>query len=204
MGAHRAGIGATGHGAQHVPRRPLRGRTRRGEGPHRPDRTRPVERRLRTRGLRHPGAAWRPLPRRRHRPRSRRRRHLSRARGQPPQPERHLVRPGEPRRDDPRAPGRVRHSSRAGGRSLRIVASRRPAPRRTGGGGRPLHRRAHPGRVQLGVLRARVPRAADGRGARRRPRSRRRRARGLHAHDPRASSASTSSTGASTTRTSTP
>ena len=49
------------------------------------------------------GAPRRPLPGRRHRHRARRRRHLPRAGGQPPQPERRLLRPREPRRDDPRA-----------------------------------------------------------------------------------------------------
>ena len=46
-----------------------------------------------------------------------------------------------------------------------LAALRHVAP---GGRGRPLRRRAHAGRVQRGLLRARVPRAADGRGARRR------------------------------------
>ena len=48
-----------------------------------------------------------------------------------------------------------------------------------------------PGRVQLGLLRARLPRSPDGRGARRGPRPRRRRPRRVDAHHPRASSAST-------------
>ena len=51
-----------------------------------------VVRRVLPRGVRHPGAARRPLPGRRHRPRARRRGHLPGARGQPPQPERHLLR----------------------------------------------------------------------------------------------------------------
>ena len=52
---------------------------------------------------RHPGAQRRPLPGGRHRPRPRRRRHLPRARGQPPQPERHQLRAREPGGDDPGA-----------------------------------------------------------------------------------------------------
>ena len=79
----------------------------------------------------------RPLPRRRHRPRARRRRHLPRARGQPAQPERHLLRAREPRRDDPRAAERVRRPPGAAGRPLRPRrCSQRSAPRRAGGRGR--------------------------------------------------------------------
>ena len=56
----------------------------------------------------------------------------------------------------------------------------------------PDGRRAHAGHLQLGVLRALVPRPADGRRARRGPRPRRRRRRlRLHAHDRRPASRST-------------
>ena len=131
-----------------------------------------------------PGARGRSLPRRRHRPRARRRRHLPRARGQPAQPERHLLRAREPRRDDPGAADACSATSGPPGRPLRRVAARRPAPRRARGGGRrPDRRGAHARRLQLRVLRARVPRSPDGRRARRGPRPRRRRARRLDAHD---------------------
>ena len=69
----------------------------------------------------------------------------------------------------------------------------------------PDHRGADARHLQLRVLRALVPRAADGCGARRgcRPGRRRRRLR-VHAHASAAASACTSSTGASTTCSSTP
>ncbi len=66
------------------------------------------------------------------------------------------------------------------------VAADGAPQRRTGGRGQPARRRADAGRVQLGLLRARVPRAPDGRRARRGPRPRGRRARRLPAHDARA------------------
>jgi uncharacterized circularly permuted ATP-grasp superfamily protein len=47
------------------------------------------------------------------------------------------------------------------------------------------HRRHDAGHLQLGVLRAQLPRAADGRGTRRGPRPRRRQQFRLHAHDRR-------------------
>ena len=61
--------------------------------------------------------------------------------------------------------------------NLRAVAS--------DGRGQPDRRGAHAGRVQLRVLRARVPRAADGRRAGRRPGPLRPERHGLHAHDAR-------------------
>ena len=84
-------------------------------------------------------------------------------------------------------PQRVRHPPGAAGRPLRRVAARRAAP-----GARrrprvdPTRRRAHARRVQLRLLRARVPRPPDGRRARRGPRPRRRRARRVDAHHARA------------------
>ena len=67
------------------------------------------------------------------------------------------------------------------------VAARRTAPRGARRpAGDPMRRRAHARRLQLCVLRARVPRAPDGCRARRGPRPRRRRARRVHAHDARA------------------
>ena len=64
----------------------------------------------------------------------------------------------------------------------KLLASLAPGRRR-----RPVDRRAHAGHLQLGLLRALVPRPADGRHARRgrRPRRQRRRPR-VHAHDRRA------------------
>ena len=159
------------------------------------------QRRLRARGVRHPRAARRSLPGRRHRPRARRRGHLPRARGQPAQPERHLLRAREPRRHDPRAADAC-SATIACGRST--TTARRCSPRcgsvaPAGARVDPTRRRAHARRLQLRLLRARLPRSPDGRRAGRGPRPRRRRPRRVDAHHPRAASASTSSTAASTT-----
>ena len=70
------------------------------------------------------GAARRPLPGRRHRPRARRRGHLPGAGGQPAQPERRVLRAREPGRHDPGAAARVRRPPRPPGRPLRPVAAR--------------------------------------------------------------------------------
>ena len=82
-----------------------------------------------------------------------------------------------------------------------LAALRQVAPAAAGD---PTRRRAHARRLQLRVLRARVPRSPDGRRARRGPRPRRRRARRVRCAPPAGSSASTSSTAASTTTSSTP
>ena len=80
------------------------------------------------------------------------------------------VRPAEHR------PGRLLH--RGALQAARVARSRRRGP--------PERRRAHAGHLQLGLLRALVPRPADGRDAGRGQRPRRLRRRpGLHAHDRR-------------------
>ena len=78
---------------------------------------------------------------------------------------------------------------------LRHIA---PAGRRRPDGGR-----ADAGRLQLGLLRAQLPRPPDGRRAGRGPRPVPRRRPDLHADDPRARSGSTCSTAGSTTTSST-
>ena len=133
-----------------------------------------------------------------HRPRARRRGHLPRARGQPAEPERDLATCS---RTAPRMtrvlPVALRAAPRAAGRPLRRRrCCARSAASRPAAAGEPTRRRADAGRLQLGLLRARVPGAPDGRRAGRGPRPRGRRARRLHAHHARASSASTSSTAA--------
>ncbi len=92
---------------------------------------------------------------------------------------------------------------RARDRRLPGGAARRAEVHRAGRPARSDGRAAQPGHVQLGLLRAHVPRPAHGHRAGRGPRPRRRPEPRLHAHDPRAASASTSSTAGSTTISST-
>ena len=83
-------------------------------------------------------------------------------------------------------PGGLRRPPGPHRRPLRRGPARRPAQRGAAvGRRRPDRRRAHPRRLQLGLLRARLPRPADGRRAGRGPRPRRRRARRRRAHHPR-------------------
>ena len=143
------------------------------------------------RGRRH-RRARRPVPaRRRQRPDPRRRRPLDGARGQPAHAERRLLRALEPADHDAHVPRLVRRARRALGRLLRGAPARQPrralaASRRPRLGRRADRRRADAGHLQLGLLRARVPRPADGRRARRGPRPVRARQPRLHAHDARA------------------
>ena len=112
--------------------------------------------------------------------------HLPGARGQPAQPERHLLRAREPRRHDAGAAHAVRRPARPPGRPLRrrrcSTALRHVAPPAAGD---PTVVVLTPGVFNSRVLRARVPRSPDGRRARRGPRPRRRRARGVDAHHAR-------------------
>ena len=139
------------------------------------------------------------------RPRARRRRHDLRARGQPARAVRRQLRDREPRRRQAGVPRAVRPPEHRPRRRLHRRAQQ--AARLAGAGrrDRPVDRRAHAGHLQLGVLRALVPRPADGRHARR----------GRRPHGAAtttactcarstASSRSTSSTAASTTSSSTP
>ncbi len=132
------------------------------------------------------------VPHHRHRPGARPRRPDLRARRQPALPVRRVVRPGEPRRDEADVSAGLR-GVRASGRSTTTRAgcatcSSRCAP--------PTSRSPRvvvltPGHVQLGLLRALVPGAADGRRAGRRARSRRRPTASSGCGRRRASSAST-------------
>ena len=132
-------------------------------------------------------ARRRVLPRCGLRPRPRRRRQLARARGQRPHAVGDLLRAREPDRDDAsRCPSCSPATASApvdNYPSLLLDALRAVAP---GGRGRGDRRAVDAGAAQQRVLRARVPRAADGDRARRGVRPRRPRRRLLHAHDQRA------------------
>ena len=101
-------------------------------------------------------------------------------------PVRHLLRPREPRRDGAARPGPLRRLPRAARRPVPAAPARGAALRRAVGRQRGDRRRVDAGAAELGVLRARVPRAADGRRARRGVGPRRARRRPLHAHHARA------------------
>ena len=187
VGPHRGRAGPAGHRPQRLPRRPLRGRAGRHPRRHRPDLAGRVVRRVLPRGLRHPGAARAPAAW------CRASTSCATARA-------------------PTACSRTTCATRAASRYVienRVAMTRvlptvfadqqvrsvdhygrslleRPGPGGAAGVGRPAHRRrAHPGRVQLRLLRARVPGLADGRRAGRGPRPRGRRPRGVDAHHPR-------------------
>jgi hypothetical protein len=185
VGPHRARPRATHPRAQPLHRRRLpRARDR-------PGRDRPVaadRQPLALRARRPRGApAWRRvLPRRRLRSGPRRRRLVEGPGGQRPHALRHLLRVGEPRRDDAPGPAALPASPRAAGRPLPAAPAGGPALGRAERRGRG-HRRGLDARLdELRLLRARVPRAADGGRARRGIRPRRARRRALHAHDGRA------------------
>ena len=121
-----------------------------------------------------------------HRPGPRRGRRLRGARGQPARAERRVLHAGQPAGDEaglPAASSRATASARsittASSCSARCGRWRRAAER-------PDHRRAHARRPQLRLLRAHLPRPADGRRAGRGPRPVRARQRGLHADHRRA------------------
>ena len=175
--------------AAHPRAEPLR-RRRLPRARDRPRGHRPVEpgRRplaLRARRPRHPPARRRLLPRRRLRPRARQRRHVEGARGQRAHAVGDLVRAREPRRDDAPGPGPVRaYRVRPVDQypQLLLAALRSVAPSADGEATVVVWT---PGPDELGLLRARVPRAPDGRRAGRGLRPRRARRRPLHAHDAR-------------------
>ena len=136
-------------------------------------------------GIRPPGGVY--MPRVGLRPRARRRRLVEGARGQRAHAERDLLRAREPGGDDAAAARAVLPLPRAAGRPLPGAAAHRAlAGGADGRGGGGDGRRVDAGPVQLRLLRARLPRAADGRRAGRGvgPRGARR---GLpHAHHARA------------------
>ena len=121
-----------------------------------------------------------------HRPRPRRRRRAVRPRGQPARAVRRELRAREPRRRQAGLRRAVRPAADPPRRRLHRRAQAPADLARSRRRRRPHARRAHAGHLQLGLLRALVPRPADGRraGGGRRPRRRRRRLR-LHAHDRR-------------------
>ena len=129
---------------------------------------------------------------RRHRHRARRRRRLLRARGQCPHALRRLLHAGEPRGHDAAVPGSVRAPSRRAGREL----SRRTAGDAEIGGAALRHARsdrraADARRLQLGLLRALVPRRQARHRAGRGPRPASSRTTSSTCARPRARSAST-------------
>ena len=107
-----------------------------------------------------------------------------RAGGQSPHALRRLLHAGEPRDDDASLPGALRQPSRRADRAISGAAAAHPA----GGRAARLRRRsegrgADPRHLQLGLLRALLPRRPDGRRARRGAGSLRRGRLPLHAHD---------------------
>ena len=130
-------------------------------------------------------------PRRRDRPGPRRAGRLPGAGGQPAQPVGRVVRDGEPPHDGARLPRPVHPPAGARGRRLRHAPAAGPARRGRAERGRPDRRRAHPRRLQLGLLRALAAGPADGRRAGRGPRPVLPRQPRLHAHHRRATSGST-------------
>ena len=102
-------------------------------------------------------------PHRRRRSRPRRRRRVVRARGQPAGAVRRVVHAREPQDDDAAAARAVRRAVDPAGAALSRHAAQEPARRLAGRRGRADRRGADARRLQFGVLRARVPRAADGR-----------------------------------------
>ena len=93
--------------------------------------------------------------------------------------------------DEARLPAASSAATACGRSTTTPGAARRRCGRWRRRTGRPDHRRAHARRLQLGLLRAHLPRPADGRRAGRGPRPRRARQRRLHADHARACSAST-------------
>ena len=108
---------------------------------------------------------------------------VRRARRQPASPERRVIHALEPQGDEADLPGAVPEVRRPAHRAIQpgsALDASLPGAGRAGGS---HDRAADARRVQLRVLRACLPRAADGHRARRRARPRRARQRRLHAHD---------------------
>ena len=139
-------------------------------------------------------------PRRRHRPGPRRGRRLRRARGQPARAERRLLHARQPAGDEARLPAAC---SRATASARSITTARQLLAHAAGAGAArptdPTIVAAHAGRLQLGLLRAHLPRPADGRRAGRGPRPRSCTTTSSTCGRPAGRGASTSSTAASTT-----
>ena len=118
-------------------------------------------------------------------------RRLQSAGRQPARPVRRVLHAREPQdgQGEPAPP--VPGSPRAGDRALRAGAAQDPAGAGPGGAHRPDYRAADAGRVQLGLLRARLPGPADRSRARRGTRPAGQRRLRLHADHGRACAAST-------------
>ncbi len=202
LGLHRQGHRAARARAQRVSGR----RVRRGEGAarrHRAARAGVLVAALRARGDRRAAAARHVHPRLGDRPRARRARQLSGARGQRAHAVGHLVRAREPRRAQARVPAPVRRLRPAAGRRLPAPPARRAARVGAAASRRSRHR-AHDARhLQQRVLRAHAARAPHGRGAGRRQRPVRARQHASTRRRRAGRSASTCSTAASTTTSST-
>ena len=189
---HRGGVAgrrarpdAAAHGAQPVPPGSLLRRA----GPRRRHRASPPRLQLQAlppRDAGRAGAARRLRRRGRHRPRAAARRDVRGARGQPARAERRELHAEQPAGDQAHFPDAVQSLRRAAGRSVRqsLLATLRGA--RASALARSARRAADAGHLQLGLLRAHLPGAADGHRAGRRPRPLRPRQRRLHADDRRA------------------
>ena len=152
------------------------------------DRVVPGRRRLHLQALppaddRRQGAARRLRQRHGHRPGPAARRPVRGARGQPAGAERRVVHAVEPQGDEADLPDAVPQVRRPADRALQPGAALDAALARARRLRRADDRAADAGRLQLGLLRARLPGAADGHRAGRGPRPRRPRQHRLHADD---------------------
>ena len=171
MGQGRGRRPAARAHAGEVPRRRLRRRSRaRRRGRAAPGRDHVLA--LPPRGRRHRTAQRGAGARQRHRPDPRRRRRVPRARGQRARAVRGLLRDDEPPSDRRGPAGDLRRAPDPAGRRLPPEAAHRPPRRCARRCHRPQRRRAHPGRLQRRLLRARAARPHDGRRAGRRSRPR--------------------------------
>ena len=157
------------------------------QGRHRAGRADPQQRAVPARDDGRRRAGRRLLAHRRHRHRARRQRrrqrHLLRARRQPARAQRRELHAREPQDDDAAVPRAVQPAPRRAGRALPRPAARDAARGRAGRGQRADRRGAHARHVQQRLLRACVPRAADGHRAGRGPGPVRQGQLRLHAHD---------------------
>ena len=185
VGADRGGPEAARARAQRVPARPLRpaARAARRRRARRADLPRQG---LPPRDPGHRAAARHLHPHLRHRPGARRRRPLPRARGQPAHAVGRLVHDREPHRRAAHVAGVLLAVPRAARRALPVAAAAEALRELSPRGKRRRGRRAADARhLQLGLLRAHLPRARDGRRAGRGTRSRHRERRRLPEDDAR-------------------
>ncbi len=162
MGHRGGGGGPAGAGARALPRRRLRRGAHRQRRPH-PARGGDQLPRVRAGGLRLLAAQRRAHPRGGDRRHPRRGRRVPGARGQPPEPLGGQLRAGQPRRHGAGAARAVLGPTHSDGHRLPGPADQRAPARRAGLGAGADGRRAHAGRAQLGLLRARAVGAPHGR-----------------------------------------